>query len=119
MVTFHILGGVLGGGGETGGGQHCVKWLINKLSWSKPALLVGAGVGAGTVQAKVEAEVTECCSTGLGNDCAVWKQDGGSAGRPRRTAEEGGPLVGLVRDRSQSSRDSWSFGPMRKWKGMK
>lgn len=55
-----------------------MKWLINKKRWPKLALctVAGAGTGAQPVETEVEAEVRECCSTGLGNDCTVWKQDG-------------------------------------------
>lgn len=35
---------------------------------------------AGAGGRPVVAEVRECCSTGLGNDWAVWKQDGQLAG---------------------------------------
>lgn len=39
-----------------------------------------AGAGGRPVEAEVVAEVRECCSSGLGNDWAVWKQDGQLAG---------------------------------------
>lgn len=41
----------------------------------------------GVVEEEVEAEVRWRRSTGLGNDCAVWKQDGRSAGRTQWLAK--------------------------------
>ncbi|KAA8596063.1 hypothetical protein FQN60_011354, partial [Etheostoma spectabile] len=57
--------------------------LINPLLGEEgyAFVTITAGAGARTVEAEVEAEVRECCSTGLGNDCAVWKQDGRLAGQ--------------------------------------
>lgn len=49
--------------------------------------LGGMGVGGGVTEDEVEAEVRWCCSTGLGNDCAVWKQNGRSAGLTRWLAK--------------------------------
>lgn len=71
-----------------------MKWLINKWRWPEPALWAGAGAGVGAqaVEAEVEAEVRECCSTGLGNDCAVWKQDGRLAEQACWTTEGGWPF---------------------------
>lgn len=42
----------------------------------------------GVTEDEVEAEVRWCCSSGLGNDCAVWKQDGQSVGLTRWLAKE-------------------------------
>lgn len=97
-----------------------MKWLVKKERWFESALEAGAGAGAGAqaVEAEVEAEVREWCSTGLGNDCAVWKQDGRLAGQACWTTEEGGlsnSLVGLF----QHSSDSQSEGPLRELKGIK
>lgn len=53
--------------------------------------LGGMGVGGrvgGVTEDEVEAEVRWCCSTGLGNDCAVWKQDA-PIGRAHSVAGEG------------------------------
>lgn len=57
-----------------------MKWLINKKRWPRLGLWTVAVAGAQPVETEVEAEVRECCSTGLGNDWAVWKQDSRLAG---------------------------------------
>lgn len=56
-----------------------------------------------------------CCSTGLGNDCAVWKQDGQSVGLTRWLAKE--VRFGWLLP-------SWHLitseeGSLRVWKGIK
>lgn len=97
-----------------------MKWLIKKERWLESALEAGAGAGAlaQTVEAEVEAEVMEWGSTGLGNDYAVWKQDGRLAGQACWTTDEVGLSNGLV-GLFQHGSDNQSQGPLRELKGIK